>query len=295
MMRNSRNRGFTLIELLVVIAIIAILAAMLLPALARAKTAALVTKCMSNKKQLITAWVMYSGENRDVLADNHDYMDYGLYATGTTTPPWAYGELDYTAGPNSDNTNINNLIGGSYSLLGSYVGNSTQIFTCPADTYLSAAQHTAGWQNRCRSVCMNGAVGPGPKYTSFSWSATYFVNVSKLSGFIYPGTANAWVFLDENPDSMDDVQLYADVSFVALTTGTGTFTELPAAYHNNACGLAFADGHAEIHKWQNSQTTPAITYVAHKQGTGGSQQVPVFNDPDLSWLGLRTPRPTTDD
>jgi prepilin-type processing-associated H-X9-DG protein len=139
---------------------------------------------------------------------------------------------------------------------------------------------------------MNGAVGPGQKYTGFSWSSQYFVNISKLSQFVHPGTADTWVFMDEQPDSLDDAQLYADVSATALDTGTGQFTEFPAAYHNNACGIAFADGHAETHKWLNPQTIIPVTYQAHVAGV--NQQVNVTADQDLSWLALKTPRPMSD-
>jgi prepilin-type N-terminal cleavage/methylation domain-containing protein/prepilin-type processing-associated H-X9-DG protein len=291
MMRKSRNRAFTLIELLVVIAIIAILAAMLLPALASAKQAAMVTRCMSNKKQILTGWIMYAGDNRDVLAINQDYTHSGEFSAGSTTPPWAYGTEDWST--SSDNINTSYLVGSTNSLLGSYVGNVSQLFWCLADTFVSPAQASLGWPNRCRSVCMNGAVGGGDKYTGFSWSAAYFIVVSKMSGFTHPGTANSWVFMDEHPDSMDDSLLYTDTGINALTLGVGTFTELPAAYHNKACGIAFADGHAECHKWLDFQTTPPVTYHAHVIGT--NQQVPVVKDPDLQWLGQRTPRPSNDD
>jgi prepilin-type N-terminal cleavage/methylation domain-containing protein/prepilin-type processing-associated H-X9-DG protein len=296
-MRKSGNRAFTLIELLVVIAIIAILAALLLPALASAKQSALVSNCMNNKKQMLLAWVMYAGENGDTLADNHDYQPTDgndPYAPGTTTPAWCEGILDWST--SGQNTNTLFLIGMQTSLLGPYIGNAVKVFWCPADTYLSAAQHQLGWVSRCRSITMNGAVGPGPKYTNFTWSADYFVNVSKMGQFIHPAPAGTWVFMDEHPDSIDDSQLYADVELSALQTGTGQFTELPAAYHNKACGISFADGHAECHKWLNSQTMPPIRTdpesEAHEKPT--YQQVPVTSDPDLTWLGQRTPRPISD-
>jgi prepilin-type N-terminal cleavage/methylation domain-containing protein/prepilin-type processing-associated H-X9-DG protein len=291
----GRN-GFTLIELLVVIAIIAILAAMLLPALTHAKQSALVTACMSNKKQLNVAWIMYAGENRDTLADNHDYSStspgIGPYEPGTLTPTWCEGVLDWSAGVNNDNTNTLYLTDNRASLLGPYVAGSTAIFWCPADTFLSTSQRALGWAHRSRSVCMNGAVGPGPKYTGFTWSADYFVSVSKTGDFVHPGAANTWVFMDEHPDSIDDAQLYADVEPSALATGSGEFTELPASYHNNACGIAFADGHAETHKWLNSQTTVPVTYQAHDIPL--NQRVPVINDPDLTWLAQKTPRLPSD-
>jgi prepilin-type N-terminal cleavage/methylation domain-containing protein/prepilin-type processing-associated H-X9-DG protein len=295
---KARDNGFTLIELLVVIAIIAILAALILPALAAAKQSAMSTKCMSNKKQLDLAWIMYAGENRDVLPDNHDYSTsgggIGVYEPGTKTPTWCEGIMDWSEGTDNDNTNIQNLINFKISLLGPYVGNQVAIFTCPADTFVGPLQRPHGWPNRCRSVAMNGAIGPGTRYVQFSWD-NEFVVVSKLSGFTHPGPADSWVFMDEQPDSIDDAQLYVDVSSNALDAGWGQFTEFPASYHNKACGVSFADGHAEVHKWQNSQTIIPVTYNAHAAGINQQVNILASNpDPDLSWLAQKTPRPASD-
>jgi prepilin-type N-terminal cleavage/methylation domain-containing protein/prepilin-type processing-associated H-X9-DG protein len=298
--KASGQRGFTLIELLVVIAIIAILAAMLLPALSSAKQSAMVTQCMSEKRQMDIAWVMYAGENRDVLADNHDYLNggAGIWEPGTQTPSWVEGDLDWSS--STQNTNNLYLINNELSLLGPYVANTAKIFRCPADTYASSEQRTAGYQFRNRSITMNAAVGPATttdgKYMGFGWSSN-FVFVSKMSGFVHPGTSDTWVFMDEHPDSIDDGMLYADESPAALQTATGQFTEFPASYHNKACGIAFADGHAECHKWLNSQTMPPILVdpVSEAHLLGTYQQVTVTSDPDLQWLAQKTPRPIGDD
>jgi prepilin-type N-terminal cleavage/methylation domain-containing protein/prepilin-type processing-associated H-X9-DG protein len=277
---TQKGAGFTLIELLVVIAIIAILAALLLPALASAKQNALVTNCMNEKKQLLTAWIMYAGEYNDHLADNHDYDDFGEYTPNTMVPCWVEGKMDWNT--TSDNTNVLYFTDPRVSLLGPYIANSTKIFWCPADTFLSSAQRPLGWPNRCRSVCMDGAVGPGPKYTGFSWSSQYFVNIDKMSQFYSPGLADTWVFMDEHPDSIDDAQLYVDVSAPAIGMGNGEFTELPASYHNKSCGIGFADGHAECHHWMDSQTTPSVKYSSQ-------DRVTVTADKDLIWLAMHTP------
>src|SRR5262245_34930619 len=115
------NSGFTLIELLVVIAIIAILAGMLLPALSKAKTKAQGISCMNNLKQLHLGWFMYAQDNNDRLVVN---------GTGSDTPGWVAGWLDFTSAP--DNTNTLKLTDPKFSLIAPYL-QSVGIFKCPAD------------------------------------------------------------------------------------------------------------------------------------------------------------------
>jgi prepilin-type N-terminal cleavage/methylation domain-containing protein/prepilin-type processing-associated H-X9-DG protein len=275
---KKHRAGFTLIELLVVIAIIAILAAMLLPALNRAKIRAVAAACMSDKKQLALAWVMYYGDNNDRLAINSDpNPPFGPYfPTGTYNPSWIAYKIDWLAQPY--NTNVGYLIDDRYSLLGRYVGTSTKVFACPAADYASPAQRALGWSQRMRSVAMNGAVGDGNKY-NFNWKPWYFVK--KISDFHYPGPSDCWVITDEHPDSIDDALLY--VAPYAVTS----FTELPGTQHGGACGITFADGHAEIHKWNGP------TMTAHQQVTYANpplQRVPCpITDVDMLYLAQHTP------
>ncbi len=278
--KAPKKNGFTLIELLVVIAIIAILAALLLPALSKARSEAMSTKCMSNEKQMQLAWVMYAGDSRDVLPLNFDYHDFGTYMPSSTppgTPAWCEGWLDWTS--SSVNTNFQYLTSPLASLLGSYIGKNYFIFSCPADTYSSSPQRAMGWANRCRSVTMDGNIGGGQKYNP-GWPLTNAI--LKMSDFRNPGPSMSWLTMDEHPDWMDDSILYVNPS---ETNGLGEFLELPGGMHNNSVGISFADGHAEIHKWRDSRSTYPVMYEYH------AEQVDITGNPsvDLAWLAQRTP------
>jgi prepilin-type N-terminal cleavage/methylation domain-containing protein len=247
--RPSRTAGgFTLIELLVVIAIIAILAAMLLPALARSKAQAQTTQCLSNTRQLTLAWISYAGDNQDRLANNNDdNNDSGQDYTEPTS--YCQGVMDCSK-TNPDNTNFTLLINPKRAEMGPYIAN-WQIYKCPADIYLSSEQRGAGWQERVRSYSMDAAMGGGEK----DWPEWCHQQV-KMADLAHPGPSMSFVFDCEDADSINDMNLYQNPT---LPYDSGTFIDIPGSRHDTgadnhgACVFSFADGHSEIRKWANSQ------------------------------------------
>src|SRR3954469_7244645 len=245
-----RSSAFTLIELLVVIAIIAILAAMLLPALSRAKARAQAVSCMNNNKQLILAWIMYVNDDGDRLPINSLNSQ-----PFQNTPSWIHGFMDWSTG--EQNTNTAYLVNDAYSLLGPQLSGTPKIFACPAANFVSPPERSYGWTARSRSVSMDAAVGDGAKFMGYPFSSIFWW-AKKMSDLQLPGPSDSWVFTDEHPDSIDDGALYTSYAY---TIGTGLFPELPGTQHGGGCGLAFADGSAVIHKWRSSLANTPVTYI----------------------------------
>lgn len=270
---QTSQRAFTLIELLIVLAVIVALAAMLLPALAKAKQGALVNTCLEGNKQLALAWAMYAKDNSEHLAINSEHSD--LY-NGSAS--WVGNTMTWDL--SEQNTNCQYLVGSANSLLGPYLGNQYQVFVCPAAPFVSREQAAAGWMSRNRSVSMNAAIGDGAKSRTYPFSGSFWW-AKKINDFGNPGPANSWLFADEHPDSIDDGMLY---SYSGYTNGTGEFTGFFGNQHGGKCGICFVDGHAEAHKWLTSTCLQPVTYKH-----AGS--VPADQNADLKWAAAHTAQP----
>lgn len=231
----ASRRGFTLIELLVVIAIIAILAAMLLPALSKARQKGETIRCISNLKQMMMGWIMYADDFKGVMVPN---------APLGAPPNHSWVNPNYMGwGMQPANTNYNILREG---LLSPYLSGGVDVYKCPADKVPSANGE------RVRSIAMNSQMGASPsgayRPPNYNPGFRQFIKISELGGALPP--VKAFIFLDEHPGSINDGYFQTEMS-------ANRFPDVPASYHggNSGC-FGFADGHAEIRRWEDNAIHP---------------------------------------
>lgn len=255
--------GFTLIELLVVIAIIAILAAMLLPALSRAKARAQEVQCLSNLRQLQIAWLMYCDENNSKIPQNIASNTGRLTNNplqsdaqpGGPNASWVLGDVSVAPSWTNDLLLTHGLI---FPFL-----NSINVFKCP-----TAKNPIDPSVTRNRSYSMNGWMDGINTWNSQCISFTSSTKISMQLNM-------ALVFIEENPGSINDGYWIQDL------TKTTTWIDSPAHYHNNCGSMSFADGHAESRKWTDANV------LADKFGAQNGFPASPAGNPDLPWIQQR--------
>jgi prepilin-type N-terminal cleavage/methylation domain-containing protein/prepilin-type processing-associated H-X9-DG protein len=236
--------AFTLIELLVVITIIATLAALLLPALVRAKQKAAALACANNLRQLGVCFHLYAVDNQDVLPPNNSIALFTPGASSVTMP----GPKGISWCPDHARTDTNTVDLESGVLF--QYNRSVGIYHCPSDrSTIETLDGQPLTQLRNRSYNMSQSVNGYPEYLNLFWQLglTNIPSWKKLTTIGQPAPSQLFVFIDEHPDTLYDAQFGNPAGAPVYPP---IWFDMPADRHSQGAELSFADGHAEHWRWR---------------------------------------------
>lgn len=259
---STSRQGFTLIELLVVIAIIAILAALILPALAGAKAYAKRAGCINNERQLTAAAFVYASDKRDQMPG-----DCRQSPGSKANALWIQGAF-YVP---SDNTNKAYLFDPDYALFADII-KSPATYVCPADRLTVKIGGVS--YAKIRSYELNAYVGwNGP--WDYRLASGYKIYRHQIDFASSPGPSKIFLFIDVQPDSIC-------WPYFGVEMTQDYFFNFPASSHSRGGVLSFADSHVEWHRWTDARTIAAHSahYHMHHELSAGNA--------DLGWLQERT-------
>lgn len=178
---------------------------------------------------------------------------------------------------------LNLILDPVQAVLAQYISQSKNIYKCPADVFLSPVQRQRGWTSRTRSVAMNAFSGETPGTDSSKYGL--WSGFEKITDIRKRSPVNIFVLLDEHPDSINDGY------FIAILSGYGgqyAWCDIPAAYHNGACGFAFADGHSQIKRWMGRLRAPEWQRVTFQDRHAGVFQcADALDKNDIDWVKER--------
>lgn len=255
---SAPRQAFSRIDALATCCALTLLGGLLLPALANTQVHGRSALCAGNLNRLQRAWTQFATDNDGLLPR----------ATGGTVN-WVSGWLDLSGGP--DNTNTLNLLDPRYAQLGPYTADA-RLYRCPADpSEVPLGPLVDGVRTsvpRVRSYSINTAMAGD---TSLWIDPAFFV-FARIQDIVNPAPSEALVFVDEHPGSINDGQ------FSIRVPDAGVIVDVPASHHDRAGTVSFADGHTELHAWQDNRTMPFFRVTALQLNFSSP------GNPDATWL-----------
>jgi prepilin-type processing-associated H-X9-DG protein len=251
-----------------------------LPALAKAKSKAQGIGCVNNGKQLTLAWHLYSSDYNDAVANNYGVSETIQAIDQKVFDNWVNNVMTWSVGTGTAERSVTNDAWVVNGVLGKYTGGAVGVYKCPADVFVSPAQRAKGWARRNRSMAMNSffgrfSIGNDSTKDGRNWGFSDRLQFLKQSQV--PSPSKTWLTLDEHPDSIND-------AYFINNPDASAWQDIPASYHNGACGFSFADGHAEIRRWLSG----ASKYQAVKFSYPATKAFDAQGKIDFQWYRERT-------